>query len=82
MKIVIAECLGEMFKTSHVSGFAPLTAKDGRKLVHDLYAPNEIRQEILFIGTETCYGILKLSALFVPAHSSVLGCAHIISYTF
>ena len=58
MKITIAECLSEVFKASHVSGFALLTAKDCRKVVHELYVPNEVRQENLCVAMTYAVGSL------------------------
>jgi len=69
---------------------ALLGAKYCPKVVHELYAPNELGRSFICIydlcswitGIEICYENLKLLALFVLAHSVVLGCVHIVSYTF
>ena len=58
MKIIIAECLSEIFKTSHVLLVALLTAKDCRKVVHELYVPKEIGQEFLFVAMTYAVGSL------------------------
>jgi hypothetical protein len=42
---------------------ALLTAKECHKLVHELYVPNEIRQEFLFVAM--AYGVGSLSFKYV-----------------
>ena len=58
MKIIIAECLSEMFKTSHILLVALLTAKDCLKVVHELYVQKEIGQEFLFVAMTCAVGSL------------------------
>ena len=58
MKIIISECLNELFKTSGLWLVALLTAKYCQKVVDDRYAPNEIRQEFLFVAMTYAFGSL------------------------
>jgi hypothetical protein len=55
-------------------------------VVHELYVPNEIRQEFLFVAMTyavgslafKCYEILKNLALFVLTNFNVVGCVYIV----
>jgi len=59
MEIVIAVCLSELFQNQPCLQLVDLlTVKDCCKVVLELYAPNEIRQEILFVAMTYAVGSL------------------------
>jgi len=66
MKIIIAEYLSEKFKNQPgLLLVAVLTVKDCCKVVHELYAPNEIEQEFIFVVMTYAVGSLPFKHIVI-----------------